>query len=131
MAKGIFTHLANEDMLDEIALPNTDNSNIKEDEIESLIGTKLSEVEERHSEQDKQEANKRLKDTAIVLEDLALIARTAEDTKEPLNRELVEIVSRMAVAGTNTDPSVLLPRDATSEDILNKSRQISELVISN
>ena len=28
MAKGIFTHLANEDMLDEIALPNTDNSNI-------------------------------------------------------------------------------------------------------
>ena len=52
-------------------------------------------------------------------------------TKEPLNRELVEIVSRMAVAGTNTDPSVLLPRDATSEDILNKSRQISELVISN
>ena len=29
MAKGIFTHLANEDMLDEIALPNTDNSNIK------------------------------------------------------------------------------------------------------
>ena len=131
MAKGIFTHLANEDMLDEIVLPNTDNNDIKEDEIESLIVIKLSEVEERHSEQDKQETNKRLKDTALVLEDLALIARTAEDTREPLNRELVEIVSRMAVVGTGTDPSILLPREATSEDILNKSRQISELVISN
>lgn len=130
MAKGIFTHLANEDMLDEIALPNTDNSNIKEDEIESLIGTKLSEVEERHSEQDKQEANKRLKDTALVLEDLALIARTAENTNEPLNRDLVEIVTRMALTGTNTDPSTLISKDATSDEILEKSKQVSELVIS-
>ena len=130
MAKGIFTHLANEDMLDEIVLPNTDNNDIKEDEIESLIGTKLSEVEERHSEQDKQEANKRLKDTALVLEDLALIARTAEDTKEPLNRDLVEIVTRMALTGTNTDPSTLISKDATSDEILEKSKQVSELVIS-
>lgn len=130
MAKGIFDSLAKEDITEEIVLPTTNNTDINKDELESLIGIKLSEVEEKHLKEDKDATNKRLKDTSLVLEDLALIARTAENTNEPLNRDLVEIVTRMALTGTNTDPSTLISKDATSDEILEKSKQVSELVIS-
>ena len=130
MSRGIFNVLANEDITDEIVTGATNDSNIKKEELEALIGIKISELNEAHRKEEQVENNKRLKDTALVLEDLAIIARTAEGNNEPLNKDLIEVVARMAVAGTDTDPSLLLPQGATSDYILNKSKHISSLAVS-